>query len=113
MGGVAATRIARWDGWIWSPLADGLGTSIGRSVDDIHLAPSGKLYVGGRFGYDNVGKRYNNVASWDGSAWSALCNGVAGAVDAIHFHDGSLWVGGIFDSATGPVSYRLARWLEP
>lgn len=81
----------------------------------------GALYAGGEFltaGGDSV----FHVASWNGSSWSPLGEGVIddpgvvrgaddlGAVAALVEHDGRLVVGGRFDTAGGMPAGNIARW---
>ena len=60
----------------------------------------------------------NNVAKWDGTAWSAVGNGTtpntaAPIFDPMVFDDGTgpaLYAGGDFNSAGGVAVNNLARW---
>jgi hypothetical protein len=64
------------------------------------------------------GVAVNNIARWDGNAWSALSGpsgtGVSGGVYALAaFDDGSgpaLYAGGRFDTAGGLPSSHIAAW---
>lgn len=73
-GGVAAKKIAKWDGSTWSALDAGLQNC--GSGDDNSRANSlaiynGKLIAAGCF--ENAGGvAARNIAQWDGSTWSAL-----------------------------------------
>ena len=120
-GGVAANRIAKWDGSSWSPLSSGTnGVFIyALAVFDDGNGPA--LYVGGDFTTAG-GVPANRIAKWDGSSWSALGSGVAGnsspygdpSVHALAvFDDGSgpaLYVGGRFTIAGGVAANRIAKW---
>ena len=80
-GGVAAANIARWDGTAWSSLGSGL-TGIQVSwlfgVQAMLVRPNGHLVASGSF--LNAGAvAVNNIAAWDGAAWSALGAGIPGA----------------------------------
>ncbi|MBZ0154508.1 MAG: WD40 repeat domain-containing protein [Planctomycetes bacterium] len=72
LGGVAASRIARWNGSIWSPLGGGVqsGTYSG-AAHSLALANNGDLIVGGTF-TSAGGVAVGNVARWDGTNWSAM-----------------------------------------
>jgi hypothetical protein len=78
------------------------------------------LFVGGEF-WSAGGVTVNNVARWDGSAWSALAGpfgaGIDGSVDALAvFDDGSgptLYAGGSFTTAGGLWSRSIAAWRCP
>jgi hypothetical protein len=119
-GGVAASRIARWDGASWSPL--GSGTDM--PVDALAVFDDGSgpgLYAGGRFDLAG-GISASRIARWDGSAWSALGSGIgrstgsAFLVDALAvFDDGTgpaLVAGGSFNIAGGLVVKAIASWKD-
>ncbi len=107
-GGVAASRIARWDGAHWSPLGSGLDgpvTALAALDDGSGLA----LYAGGNFGRAG-GIAANGVARWDGSQWSAIGTG--------HEIDSSSYVYALaeFDDGSGPALYaggHLERSGQP
>jgi trimeric autotransporter adhesin len=113
-GGGSALRVARWDGQSWWPLSSGL-TGPYNSPDalamTVHDDGSGlALYVGGTF-QSAGGVAANYMASWNGSAWSALGAGVGGRVWALAVFEGALYAGGAFTSAGGAASpSRVARW---
>jgi hypothetical protein len=79
-GGVAANFIAKWNGNAWSPLGSGMG---GFLCDDYVFAltfdTSGILYAGGSFTTAG-GAPANNIAKWNGSAWSAVGSGMDNTV---------------------------------
>lgn len=108
-GNPAADRIARWDGSAWSALgpADSLaGTATFVSA----LATSdGKVYAGGTFG-DGAGPKPDNLAVWDGAAWSSFCVAPGGPVDALQVIGSTLYVGGAFSNVGGnPNADNLIR----
>jgi hypothetical protein len=108
-GGVAANRIARWDGTAWSAL----GTGLNGFVDELLVTTAGagslEMYVGG--GFTTAGDLpVGNVAKWDGTSWSALGSGLDASVHAIGLRDGILHVGGNFLNAGGVPAAGLARW---
>ena len=122
IGGVAANRIAKWDGSSWSRLGSGVWTAgaasssvLALTVYDDGSGPA--LYAGGPFTVAG-GVSALHVAKWDGSAWSALGGGVTGALDPevralTVFDDGSgpaLFAGGKFTSAGGVAASRIAKW---
>ncbi len=111
-GGVAASRIAKWNGSAWSALGAGVdNTVLALAVYDDGGGPA--LYAGGAFTTAG-GVAASRIAKWNGSAWSALGAGVDREVRALHaWDDGSgsaLYVGGIQivvdDIATG----LIAKW---
>ncbi|MFG0284940.1 MAG: GC-type dockerin domain-anchored protein [Phycisphaerales bacterium JB039] len=80
-GGVESAGIARWDGTDWSGLGKGMSIAAGShrvaalAIYDDGSGPA--LYAGGRFTMaDDV--IVNNIAKWDGAAWSALAGGIMG-----------------------------------
>ncbi len=67
------------------------------------------LYVGGRFTHAG-GAPANNVARWDGRAWSALGAGVDDRIYALAWSGNTLFAGGHFLQAGGQPARRIARW---
>lgn len=126
-GNVAANRVVRYDpvSDTWSPLGSGGGNGVGGDVHALAVV-NGVLYAGGSFSTANVGAdvRANNIARWDGSAWTAVGNlagsmygaGTNNAIRAFAVSGGDLYVGGFFNRVNwdnGPLSVtanRVARW---
>lgn len=112
-GGVPATGIAKWDGASWSAVGGGVATpTTGGSVNS--LAVSGTtLYVGGGFSFVG-GVAANNIAQWDGTAWSAVgaaaTNGVNGIVADLAVAGTDLYVVGGFKLAGATVANNVAKW---
>jgi cysteine-rich repeat protein len=67
------------------------------------------VYVGGAFSVmtDIVA---NNVARWDGTAWSALGSGTSGAVATLAVIGTDLYAGGGFKKAGGLTVNGIAKW---
>ncbi len=106
IGGVAADRIARWDGSTWS----GLGSGADQDVEALALLPNGDLIAGGRFVVVG-GVVANRVARWDGAAWSALAGGLDGyVVNMAVLTNGDLVVTGGFTNAGGVACSQIALW---
>ena len=115
VGGVAANRIAKWDGTSWSALGSGTDDSVETLIvfDD---GGGEALYVGGHF--TTAGSVIaSDIAKWDGSSWSALGSGIAGPLaflDALTvFDDGggaALYVGGRFTTAGSVLATNIAKW---
>jgi len=75
----------------------------------------GNLYVGGRF--NQAGDlSANNVAKWDGSAWSNLTSGTSGGVFSPGVYalcsdnQNNIYIGGEFTFAGGILVNRIAKW---
>lgn len=116
-GGIFAPGVARWNGTQWRPLGSGLASTIGTPfVEALASYTSGstsRLYAGGTISLAG-GAPVSNIAAWDGTGWSALGSGTAGAVFALRTHDDgsgeALYVGGLFSSAGGLDAGSVARW---
>ena len=103
-GGTSANNIAKWNGSAWSSLGTGVGTGVNDYVCALALDGSGNLYAGGWFTTAG-GTSANNIAKWNGSAWSALGTGVNDYVNALALDSANhLFVGGNFISAGSTVS---------
>jgi hypothetical protein len=104
--GVAASRIASWNGTTFTALGTGLNNRVGAIV----VKQDGTLYAGGRFTTAG-GSSANYVASWDGSTWSALGTGMNNYVHALALDTaGNLFAGGEFTTAGGNTANRIAKW---
>jgi hypothetical protein len=121
IGGIAAHKIAKWDGTLWSALGSGLSGGGFPTVSALAVDASGNVYVGGAFttarnGTDNDTDNVtvNGIAKWDGASWSALGSGVGGRypyVSALAFDpSGNLYAGGTFTTAGGVTVNGLAKW---
>ena len=114
-GGIAANRIARWNGTSWNSV--GTGSANGVNGDVAVLAVyNGELYVGGSFTQAG-GIAANRIARWNGTSWNSVgtgsANGVSGTsayVSALAVYNGELYVGGDFTQAGGSFRLRIARW---
>lgn len=87
-GAVPAARVASWDGAAWSaPGTENVGNAVSLHVGVFDLQPIDDEVVGieppalavvGAFNLRGA-DRVNGVATWDGSAWGCLADGVPGA----------------------------------
>jgi len=109
-GGKSAYGIAKWDGSAWSALTPTLGSGLGMYSWVYALAVSGtNLYAGGRI--STAGDNWaNNIAKWDGSAWSALGSGMNDCVYALAVSGTNLYAGGSFTNAGGITASRIVKW---
>jgi hypothetical protein len=72
---ITANHIARWDGDAWAALGSGLGTERFSEVNALLTDGSGQIVAGG--GFEFSGERVvNNLATWNGSQWSAFGGGL-------------------------------------
>jgi hypothetical protein len=97
--------VAVWDGASWSTID--LGVYDNGNGDILSLATDGSsLYVGGRFS--------EKVVEWDGATVTPLVTSWTGQVSApvyaIHYFEGNLYAGGIFDSFNGVAMNNVGRW---
>ncbi|MBF9143303.1 T9SS type A sorting domain-containing protein [Hymenobacter properus] len=112
-GGAPAFGVARWNGTSWNPLGTGTANGVNGAVAALAIAPNGDLYVGGSFAQAG-GAPANNVARWNGTAWSAVGTGTTGTGVAVQTlgvaANGDLYIGGNFTQAGGATVSRVARW---
>lgn len=119
-GNVVASHVAKWNGTAWSPLGSGLTDGLNGNpayVDALAVAGNGEVYAGGNFTRAG-GVAVNNVAKWNGTAWSALGTGVtigalgnAAYVSALAVAgNGDVYAGGNFTRAGGAVANGVAKW---
>lgn len=70
----------------------------------------GELVAAGEFTQAGTAA-VNNVASFDGTTWSALGDGILGdRVYSLAVHEGNLYAAGIFTTAGGVPAANVARW---
>jgi hypothetical protein len=69
----------------------------------------GNLYVGGSF--TEVGDvAANNIAKWNGTAWSALGSGLYGSVWTLAVSGSNIYAGGNFQWTGGSPANYIAKW---
>ena len=111
---IFANCIAYFDGDQWQRVSTGV-LGVGASVLAVALAPNGDIYIAGRF-TSVGGVAANNIAKWNGSAWSALGSGLTHTtlqpnVFALEVApNGDVYAGGQFNRAGGNPAYHVARW---
>ncbi len=104
VGGEPVYYVARWDGYQWEKLGDGVNNAVyAMTVYD------GKLIVGGSF-TTTSGVSALRIASWDGEQWAPLGDGLNSSVVDLTVYNGELIAGGIFTAAGGISVNRIARW---
>lgn len=114
-GGVPAGNIARWDGASWSSLGAGVdgGENTVRALAVFDDGRGPALFVAGHFTTAG-GLPVQNVARWDGRAWSDVGGGVDDLVRGMRVHDDgsgpALYLGGEFQHAGGTTARHVVRW---
>lgn len=100
--GTTYDYLASWDGTSLS----GLGTGVNFVVGAMSVDPTNQdLYVSGSFT-----NRPGCIARWNGSAWSALGNGLdRGCGEMVH-NQGILYAIGGFSTAGGSPAANVATW---
>jgi hypothetical protein len=84
-----------------------------RGIINALVVRDNELIAGGSFGEGNVEEFFaNNIASFDGRAWSPLGSGLNGTVTVLTAFDNKLIVGGNFTVAGNKVSPYLATWTK-
>jgi len=115
-GGIAAKRVAKWNGTSWSSLGTGPANGVNFTV--FVLAVSGSdLYMGGWF-LQAGGVAANRVAKWNGTNWSSLGTGVTimstmrddASVRALALRGTDVYVGGRFTQAGGVGANYVAYY---
>jgi trimeric autotransporter adhesin len=114
-GSTPIRDIARWDGRSWSALDSGKGLK-SSGIRALAMGKNGILYaVAGGFGGSDT---LSTLAAWNGASWRTIativCNLGIGcqksfsalALDA----EGSLFVGGYFDTLGGKTVHNIAKW---
>ena len=115
--GVAASRIARWDGMNWSPLGAGLNGSPGVLALEVYNEGSGpQLFAAGVFTVPG-NTSFSGIARWNGVAWTAVGDDAlsVGSVQSLRVHDdgtgSALYMGGEFLSVGDiPGTRGIACW---
>jgi len=105
--GLPVNGTAEYDGTKW----DSLNSSALANVTTVNaIAVSGaSVYIGGLF--SQIGNvTVNNVAVWNGSAWSAMGSGTDGTVNAIAISGSNVYVAGQFTNAGGSAVHGVGVW---
>jgi hypothetical protein len=114
VGGVAANRVASWDGTRWRALGPGFDDGAVAAMAEFDDGTGSALYAAGSF-TTSGGVVVNRIAKWTGSNWEPLGSGIDdGAVTVLAvYDDGSgtaLYAGGYFGSVNGRPMSRIAKW---
>jgi hypothetical protein len=105
--------LARFNGTGWVAIGGGViqgGSEWSHFVQDV-LVHNGQLFVTGGFTHTAASfTEVNNIASWNGTSWSALGTGLRDAAICLHEFGGDVHVGGWFHKAGGKPAGHWARW---
>ncbi len=112
-GDVPCNNVVKWNGLNWTNLGAGSDNGVNGIVRTLAVLGD-DLYVGGEFTTAG-GIPAACIAKWDGTVWSALGSGLGWnfntpAVRAMAVMNGSLYVGGVFNTAGGITVNCIARW---
>jgi hypothetical protein len=123
VGGVSASRIARWNGTTWQPLGSGMSINYPYVTAYVYALTlyNDELIAGGQF---NAGGSASDIARWNGASWQALDGGIpphgmcpcdgsfvlCGTVFALTEYNDELAAGGFFTGAGGMSANHIAAW---
>lgn len=115
LAGTSSPNVARFDGSRWKSLGVGLPSSDYTGVSDL-VTYRDALIAGGEFALQ-PGDSSAKLARWDGAEWDAIpgsnvgdANGSGTTIRTLAEFNGSLYVGGTFDSIATIPARSLARW---
>lgn len=110
-GGTGASRVARWNGSSWTPL----GAGANDLVNALLRLGNGDIIAAGSF--TQMGSTAaRHLSRWDGAEWTAVGVGPVNRFERAWLFalatlpDGSLVVGGSFQSMDNVAATSLARW---
>jgi hypothetical protein len=108
-GGLAISRIAKWNGRNWSGVGEGFtggpSTVMVRALE----AYNGELVAAGGFNASGT-ISVKNIARWDGWTWLPLHLGLGNMAMSLASYNGDLYAGGLFYDAGGREVDKMARW---
>ncbi|MBK9471726.1 MAG: hypothetical protein IPO18_05505 [bacterium] len=106
--GAPLGQVARWTGAQWQTIGT-MTPDFGASSTRLAVW-NGNVVCAGLFDSIN-GVAAQNIARWNGSAWSAFGGGFDGRVTALAVHGGELFASGDFTaSGANPLPGSIARW---
>lgn len=107
IGGVPASRVAKWNGTNWSAIDT---THWIGGLINCAIMYNGELYIAGNF-WDNAGT-ISRIARWDGTRWQSPGNGIVGGsfIMSLEVYKNELYVGGYFSEANGNPGNNIAKW---
>jgi len=113
--GVSCNNVAKLVSGNWQPLGSGVGNIDSATPWVRAFANFGGGLIAAGFFDTAGGVTVGSIASWNGSAWSALgtglrSNGAKGQVNIALVHNGQLVAGGVFNTAGGVPCTNIASW---
>jgi len=119
-GSTKCTSVAKWNGTAWSALGDGLSNDAAGNnpgnIKYIAFDTSNNLYAAGNYIYSGS-TICNSIAKWDGTAWSALGDGLTisgGYQSNVNFlvfdTSNNLYAGGNFATSGATTCDSIAKW---
>lgn len=117
-GGVAAADyLTRWDGAAYNAVGvPNTGAANIVNVFTMIIARDGILYIGGNFEDWNDISGADGIVMWNGTNYNALSSGLrfgifkGQAISIAEGIDGTIYVGGVFDTAGGVSADHIASW---
>ncbi len=107
IGGVTARNIARYNGTTWVPMGSGITGVSPSYISSLVELPNGDVVAAGGFNSAG-GVAVNNIAKWNGTAWSAMGSGIgAGVNDLARSTAGAIYAA--TDFQVGPTVVVM-RW---
>lgn len=117
---VTSKGVMSWNGTAWSAMSTTQKGFTGSPLTAALLARStSEVYAAGTrisSTNDDISANritLNNIAKWNGTAWSALGTGVSGGgavVETLAWSGSTLWAGGDFTTAGGIAATNIAKW---
>jgi len=115
VGGITSHNIGRWNGTSWNAVGSGIGTtSASGSVVALSVI-NGMLYAGGDF-LSASGLPAQDIAAWDGNAWTALGAGLGidtmnmGGVLSIAPYHGEIYAAVLGHDLSYNTAYSISKW---
>lgn len=108
ISGVAASRVAKWDGMSWSAIDT---TQWNGGAVSAVIVYNGDLYIAGNMW--NFDASLDRIARWNGTQWLPVGNGIIGGVAGVYsmaIYSNELYVGGFFTLSGGNPGNCIAKW---
>ncbi len=104
------SMFARFDGTNWVKVGTAFNAGSGRDVNATAVY-NNQLVLAGSFSNLLGDSDMDNIAAWNGTAYSPIGTGLGGEVFALAVHNGELYAGGRITSAGGNTAIiNIAKW---